>query len=93
MNQYKKYIAIYRTAYVFFFFYLLFISLNDINLGLEPLYASLLIIIPFIIYCGISIYAEVLIRRSLFLKKQQKDKKRQTQNYKCSEGDISTALS
>jgi hypothetical protein len=61
MEKHKKYKSIHRIAYIAFFLYLIILAIGNIDFGE---YTPHFIIIPFIIYCLITIGIEVLVKKN-----------------------------
>lgn len=65
MKNYKKYKALYSTAYIVFFSYLLILSVGNFDFGKYEVFIPYFITIPFLIYILIAIFSEIKIRKSI----------------------------
>lgn len=86
MKNYKKYKALYNTAYITFFSYLLILSVSNFDFGIYEAYIPYFIIIPFLIYCLIAVISELMMQKST--KRRILKRKKQTE-ISCNE--INTA--
>lgn len=61
MEKHKKYKTIHKTLYIAFFLYLIILGVGNLDFGA---YTPYFIIIPFLVYCLVTIAIEVLVRQN-----------------------------
>lgn len=77
MKNYKKYKALYTTAYILFFSYLLILSIGNFDFGRYEVYTPYFIVIPFLIYCSVAVISEIMMWKSI----KQRDRAKEKQNH------------
>lgn len=75
MKGYKKYKNIHSISYIIFFSYLFIISISNYDFGGNKDYIPYFIIIPFVIYCGIALLTEILIRKEISISRSERKQK------------------